>query len=166
MTGKPSQTDSLCPVARAEAIVGDRWTVLVLRELFMGGRRFDEIQAQTEATPQMVTARLKQLEADGLVERRPYRERPLRHDYHLTEKGLAFYPVILALRAWGESWCKSPDEGLAVRYTHRACGRPAGLGPLCEGCGEPLSRDDMTAELSPAYAHEREERTKRFKGAS
>lgn len=165
MTGKPPRLESLCPVARAEEIVGDRWTVLVLRELFMGGRRFDEIQAQTEATPQMVAARLKQLEADGLVERRPYRERPLRHAYHLTEKGEAFHPVLLALRAWGESWCKSPDEGLAVRYTHRTCGQSAGLGPLCASCGQPLSRADLQAEPSPAYAHEREERTRRFKGA-
>jgi DNA-binding HxlR family transcriptional regulator len=164
MTGKPAPADTLCPVARAEAIVGDRWTVLVLRELFMGGRRFDEIQAQTEATPQMVAARLKQLEADGLVERRPYRERPLRHEYHLTAKGEAFYPVILALRAWGEGWCKSPDEGLAVRYTHKPCGQPAGLGPLCESCGEPLSRADLRAEPTPAYAREREDRAKRFKG--
>jgi DNA-binding HxlR family transcriptional regulator len=155
--------ETLCPVARAEAIVGDRWTVLVLRELFMGVRRFDEIQAQTEATPQMVTARLKRLEADGLVERRPYHQRPLRHEYHLTEKGRAFYPVLMALRAWGETWCKSPDEGLAVGYVHNVCGQPAGLGPLCESCGRALSREDMTAELNPAYAREREDRTKRFK---
>jgi DNA-binding HxlR family transcriptional regulator len=155
--------ETLCPIFRAEAIVGDRWTVMVLRELFMGVRRFDEIQAQTEATPQMVTARLKKLEADGLVERRPYHQRPLRHEYHLTEKGRAFYPVLMALRAWGETWCKSPDEGLAVQYTHHACGQPAGLGPLCDSCGQPLSRDAMTATTNPAYAREREERARRFK---
>jgi DNA-binding HxlR family transcriptional regulator len=160
----PAAPETLCPVARAEAVVGDRWTVLVLRELFMGVRRFDEIQAQTEATPQMVTARLKRLEADGLVERRPYNQRPLRHEYHLTEKGRAFYPVLMALRAWGESWCKSPEEGLAVRYTHSVCGQAAGLGPLCQGCGQPLSREELRAEPSPAYAREREERTERFKG--
>jgi len=157
--------ETLCPVARAEAIVGDRWTVLVLRELFMGVRRFDEIQAQTEATPQMVTARLKKLEADGLVERRPYHQRPLRHEYHLTEKGRAFYPVLMALRAWGESWCKAADEGLAVQYVHHACGQPAGLGPLCENCGQPLSREGITAEINPAYAREREGRTRRFKAS-
>jgi DNA-binding HxlR family transcriptional regulator len=164
MTRTHASAQTLCPVARAEDIVGDRWTVLVLRELFMGGRRFDEIQAQTDATPQMVAARLKRLEAEGLVERRPYSQRPLRHEYHLTEKGRAFYPVLMALRAWGERWCKSPDEGLALRYTHSLCGGPAGLGPLCESCGQPLSRDDITAEPDPAYAREREERARRFKG--
>jgi DNA-binding HxlR family transcriptional regulator len=164
MTHTHASAQTLCPVARAEDAVGDRWTVLVLRELFMGGRRFDEIQAQTDATPQMVAARLKRLEAESLVERRPYSQRPLRHEYHLTEKGRAFYPVLMALRAWGERWCKSPDEGLAVRYTHSPCGRPAGLGPLCESCGQPLSRETLKAEASPAYAREREERARRFKG--
>src|SRR5262249_41908662 len=120
---------TLCPVARAETIVGDRWTVLVLRELFMRSHRFEEIQAQTGATPQMIAARLKKLEADGLVERRRYNQRPPRYEYHLTAKGEAFYPVLLALRAWGEQWCKSPGEGRAVHYTHRPCGKPAGLGP-------------------------------------
>src|ERR1700744_1274291 len=113
MTDKRALTDTLCPIARSEALVGDRWTMLVIRELFMGSHRFDEIQAQTEATPQMVAARLKKLEADGMVERRPYNQRPLRYEYHLTEKGQAFYPMILALRAWGEVWCKAPDEGRA-----------------------------------------------------
>ncbi|MBC6980377.1 helix-turn-helix domain-containing protein [Caulobacter sp. 17J80-11] len=157
---------TLCPVARAEDLVGDRWTVLVLRELFGGARRFDEIQAGTEATPQMAAARLKQMEADGLIERRPYSQRPLRHEYHLTEKGRAFFPVLLALRAWGETWCKAPGEARAVEFTHDACGGPAGLGPLCETCGRSLSHDDLTAERTPAYAREREQRLRRFKGLS
>lgn len=160
---EPIPAETLCPVSRAEDTVGDRWTVLVLRELFMGLRRFDELQEQTGATPQMVAARLKRLEADGLVERRRYSERPPRYEYHLTAKGEAFHPVLLALRAWGETWCKAPDEGLAVNYTHLACGQPAGLGPLCESCGRPLSRDGLQAELAPAYAAEREARARDFK---
>ena len=156
---------TLCPVARAESIVGDRWTVLILRELFMRMHRFEEIQAQTGATPQMIATRLKQLEADGLLTRRAYNERPLRHEYHLTEKGEAFYPVILALRAWGESWCKSPREGRAVSYTHKSCGRPAGLGPVCESCGKPLRREDLIAEQAPKYRRERESRWEAFKAS-
>jgi DNA-binding HxlR family transcriptional regulator len=163
MSRKDPRADTLCPVARSEAVVGDRWTVLVLRELFMGGHRFEEIQAQTGATPQMVAARLKALEADGLVERRRYNKRPLRHEYHLTKKGDAFYPVLLALRAWGEKWVKSPNEGLAVRYTHRPCGKSAGLGAVCEACGQPLRREDLIAEQNPAYRSEREARWEAFK---
>ncbi|MGF6283470.1 winged helix-turn-helix transcriptional regulator [Pseudomonas silensiensis] len=157
-------TQTLCPISRAEAIVGDRWTVLVLRELFMGSHRFDEIQAQTGGTPQMIAARLKNMEADGLVARRPYNERPPRYEYHLTPKGQAFYSVVLALRAWGETWCKSPEEGLAVVYTHKTCGQPAGLGPLCEHCGELLRREELISEPSAAYLEERNARREAFKG--
>ncbi len=110
MSVKATVSETLCPISRAEAVVGDRWTVLVLRELFMGSHRFDEIQAQTGGTPQMVAARLKSMEADGLLERRAYSERPKRYEYHLTEKGDAFHSVVLALRAWGETWCKSPGK--------------------------------------------------------
>lgn len=160
---KISAEKTLCPIARSEAEIGDRWTVLILRELFMRGHRFEEIQAQTGGTPQMIAARLKKLQEDGLVERRRYTERPPRYEYHLTEKGEAFYPVILALRAWGETWCKSPDEGRAINYLHRTCGKPAGLGPACESCGQPLQRKDLVAELSPAYRSEREGRAKAFR---
>ncbi|MDE4605037.1 winged helix-turn-helix transcriptional regulator [Sinorhizobium meliloti] len=156
---------TLCPVARAETVVGDRWTVLVLRELTMNSRRFEEIQAQTGATPQMIAARLKKLEADGLVERHIYSQRPLRHEYRLTEKGDAFYPVLLALRAWGETWCKSPEEGRAISYTHRVCGKSAGLGPVCESCGKPVRREDLIAEQNPSYRAEREARYEAFKAS-
>ncbi|MVV49704.1 transcriptional regulator [Pseudomonas sp. PB120] len=166
MSVNTSVPETLCPIARAEAVVGDRWTVLVLRELFMGSHRFDEILAQTAGTPQMVATRLKNMEADGLVARRPYSERPLRHEYHLTPKGEGFYSVILALRAWGETWCKSPEEGVAVVYTHKSCGEPAGLGPLCDHCGEPLRRGELTSEISAAYSAERTARREAFKGAA
>jgi DNA-binding HxlR family transcriptional regulator len=111
--------ETLCPISRAEEIVGSSWTVLVLRELFMGNHRFDEIQTQSGGTPQMIAARLKSLEADGMVARRPYRERPLRYEYFLTEKGEGFYSVVLALRAWGETWCKAEGEERAVNFTHK-----------------------------------------------
>lgn len=163
MSTNTNAPDTLCPIARAEAVVGDRWTVLVLRELFMGSHRYDEIQAQTGGTPQMVATRLKNLEAEGMVERRLYNERPPRYEYHLSEKGRAFYPVVLALRAWGETWCKSPQEGLAVVYTHTTCGEPAGLGPACDHCGELLRRDELVSEQSPAYQAERQERREAFK---
>ena len=159
----PLNPATLCPVARAAAVVGDRWTMLILRELFAESHRFEEIQAQSGATPQMVAARLKTLEAEGLVARRVYTERPLRHAYHLTKKGEAFYPVILALRAWGETWCKAPEEGVAVNMLHRACGKPAGLGTVCESCGAPLKRGDLISQPSAAYVSERDTRREAFK---
>jgi DNA-binding HxlR family transcriptional regulator len=156
---------TLCPVGRSAAVVGDRWTLLVLRELFSENHRFEEIQAQSGATPQMVAARLKTLEAEGMVERRVYSERPLRHDYHLTKKGEAFYPVILALRAWGETWLKTPKEGRTVDFIHKTCGKPAGLGTVCESCGKVLKRADLAGNFNPTYQAERDARWAAFKAS-
>ncbi|WP_321948370.1 helix-turn-helix domain-containing protein [Paraburkholderia sp. J10-1] len=155
MTALSEKCETLCPVARSQAVIGDRWAVLIVRELFMGNRRFDSLLAQSQATPQMLSTRLKRLEADGVIERKRYMKKPPRFEYELTEMGRAFYPVILALREWGETWHKSPDEDVAVRYTHLTCGHDAGIGTVCHACGEPLRREDLKAELSPSYAQER-----------
>ncbi len=150
--------DTQCPIARSTAIVGDRWTTLILRELFSGSFRFDEIQAQTGATAQMLAARLKRLEADGMVERQAYSRRPPRYEYRLTKMGQDFYPVIFALRAWGETWCKGEDEAVAVRMTHRDCGGEVALDGFCPICGKIVPRSEMDAESSPEYAEERARR--------
>jgi DNA-binding HxlR family transcriptional regulator len=155
--------DTLCPVARSTAIIGDRWTMLIIRELFTGCARFDEIQAQTGATAQMLAARLKRLEAEGLIERRVYSRRPVRHEYLLTRMGREFYPVIFALRAWGETWCKVADEPLAVRMTHRKCGTEVGLDGMCPTCHEMVARSDMDAHPNPEWAEERRRRQEAYK---
>lgn len=154
---------TVCPVARSVDVVGDKWTILVLRELYMGAGRFEEIQIQTGATPQMLTSRLKALEADGMIERRPYSEKPLRYEYCLTEKGQAFYPVIYALRAWGEAWCKREEEEVAVNFAHRACGHDVGLASVCPHCGVPVERNDLEASVGSQFAAERQVRREAFK---
>lgn len=156
--------DTTCPVARSLAIVGDRWTLLILRELFFGNGRFEEIQAQTEATSQMVAARLKRLVADGVVERHAYSRRPPRYEYRLTDKGQALYPVMMALRAWGETWCKSPDEGVAVHLRHRTCGHEIGFDSKCPSCDVSVGPNDVDAEFSEKSAQERARRHVAFKG--
>jgi DNA-binding HxlR family transcriptional regulator len=157
-------SETVCPVARSVGVVGDKWTILVLRELYMGMTRFEEIQIQTSATPQMLTSRLKALEADGLVERRPYQEKPLRYEYQLTAKGWDFYPVIYALRAWGEKWCKGEDEGLAMHFVHRACGHDVGVASVCPNCGVPVERKDLQPSISERFLAERTARREAFKG--
>ncbi|MEM5299597.1 helix-turn-helix domain-containing protein [Burkholderia sp. JPY481] len=156
---------TVCPVARSTEVVGDKWTTLVLREMYMGATRFEEIQIQTEATPQMLATRLKSLEADGMIERQPYQKRPVRYEYHLTQKGRAFYPVIQALRTWGETWCKSKGEEVAVRFMHRVCGHEVGLDYICPSCGEYVERSDLDAALSPTFAKEREKRREAYRAA-
>lgn len=155
---------TVCPVSRSLDIVGDRWTMLCLRELFMGATRFEEIQIQTEATPQMLTSRLKALEANGMVARHLYSEKPRRYEYRLTEKGREVYPVVQALRAWGEKWCKAPDEGVAVLYSHQKCGHDVGLDNVCTHCGVRVERKDLDARLSEKFAKERAQRHAVFKG--
>ena len=81
---KDAGDDTLCPIAHSTGLVGDRWSILIVRELLFGQGRFQDLQAQTGATSQMLAARLKRLEADGLVERHAYSQRPLRHEYRLT----------------------------------------------------------------------------------
>jgi DNA-binding HxlR family transcriptional regulator len=160
MGGWSEITSTVCPIARSSAVIGDRWTLVIMRELAMGNRRFDTLQAQTLTSPQMLTNRLKRLEADGLLGRHAYSERPRRYEYHLTDKGEAFASVLLALRAWGETWCKEPEEEVAVHQIHKACGREVGLsGTVCEGCGEPFTMHEVMGELSAAFAREREDRS-------
>lgn len=162
----PADDITLCPVARAESLVGDRWTVLIIRELLMGNHRFEELQVQTEATPQMLATRLKKLEVEGLIERRLYSQRPIRHEYFLTEMGQALHPVLLALSAWGETWCKADNEEVAIHYLHVPCGQNPGFGPGCQHCGAVIRRADLQARFSDAYAEERKRRRQAFKAES
>jgi DNA-binding HxlR family transcriptional regulator len=91
-----------CPIARAMGVVGDRWTLLVLRNCFLGMRRFDQLQEDLGITRHVLAERLKKLEGLGLLRREPYQERPLRHEYRLTRAGKEFAPVMLSLSAWAE----------------------------------------------------------------
>src|ERR1700712_1226375 len=112
--------ESVCPIARSLSVVGHRWTLLILRELSMDSRRFDEIQAQTGMSPFLLSTRLKRLEKDGVIERRLYSERPPRYEYHTTEKGRDLDEVLLLLRAWQMKWDGDQvDEEPAVRLVHK-----------------------------------------------
>lgn len=147
--------DTLCPIARSTDRVGDKWSLLIIRELFMGLSRFQDLLAQTGATPQLLTARLKRLQAAGLIERRAYSERPARFEYRLTAMGLDLMPIILAFRAWGETWCKAPEEGLAVRMFHNACRSELDLDGRCPTCAIRVPWTETHGLPTPAYVEER-----------
>jgi DNA-binding HxlR family transcriptional regulator len=93
-----------CPVARTLDLVGERWALLILRDLFLHGpRRFQDFQESLRgAAPNTLSARLKDLEQGGLIERHPYSEHPPRLEYRLTEKGRSFGPIVKAIRDWGQ----------------------------------------------------------------
>lgn len=137
-----------CSLSRALSAVGDRWTLLILRDAFLKVRRFDEFEASLKISRRSLTERLQALVEDGLLERRPYSERPLRHEYRLTEKGLALYPALLALVHWGDEWY-GDGNGPPVRHRHKACGQHFRLTATCSECGEALGPRDVVAEPQP-----------------
>ena len=96
--------DSACPIARTTDLVGDWWTPIVLREAFLGRRRFDDFQRALDLSRGVLAQRLHRLVEEGLLEKRLYQQRPPRHEYVLTEKGRAFYPVLAAMWRFGSDW--------------------------------------------------------------
>ncbi|MEL7546445.1 MAG: helix-turn-helix domain-containing protein [Pseudomonadota bacterium] len=94
--------DNWCPVARTLSVVGDRWTMLILRDCFLGKTRFEEFATSTGATRHIISARLKRLVDMGVLERNAYSERPKRYQYLLTEKGRELAPALIAFRDWGK----------------------------------------------------------------
>lgn len=151
-----------CPVARTLSIVGDPWTLLILRELFLRSRRFEEFQGYTGMAPYLLASRLKQLTKDGILERRAYQERPRRYQYRLTDKGLDLYPVVVAMSQWGSRWM-SDASGPPLKLLHTHCGAHSTPGLVCSECGEPVAARDMRAEIQPVMQADRERMWKRFK---
>jgi DNA-binding HxlR family transcriptional regulator len=155
--------ESVCPIARSLAVLGDRWTMLIIRELFLGTRRFDAFQAQTGMSSHLLSTRLKRLEGDGIIERRLYQDHPRRYEYRLTAKGKDLHGVVLALRAWGLQWCGfDRDDEPAVKLIHTTCGGEIGSAPICRRCGGTLKPRDIRLAFSDAFAAERETRRSSF----
>jgi DNA-binding HxlR family transcriptional regulator len=111
-----------CSVARSLSVVGDRWTLMIVRDAFLGARRFEHWQASLGISPALLTDRLGKLSKHGILERRAYQRRPVRHEYRLTEKGLDLYPVIVAQIGWADRWLAGP-AGPPLALTHKACGK-------------------------------------------
>ena len=111
-----------CSLARALEIVGERWTLLILRDVFLGVRRFDDFQERLDVSRTVLAGRLQRLVEEGILSRERYQERPERYEYVLTEKGLDLWPAINALRAWGDMY-ETPN-GPPRLFVHEPCGTP------------------------------------------
>jgi len=122
-----------CTVGRAMSILGERWTFVVLREVFNGIRRFEDMRRHTDIPRQVLTNRLATLVEEGVLRREPYREpgERLRHEYRLTDKGFDLYPVLIAVWQWGDRYLADPD-GSPVTIAHRDCGAAVGVQLRCE----------------------------------
>ena len=154
--------DMTCSVARALSVVGDRWTLLVLRDAFLGVRRFEDFQDDLGATRHRLADRLRKLVAHGVLERVRYGDRPPRFEYRLTEKGRDLYPVVVSLTRWGDRWMADRD-GPPVELVHRGCGRRIVPTLTCPECKEPVGARDMRAQPGPALraAWERQQKEDR-----
>lgn len=130
-----------CPVARGLSVIGDRWTMLVLRDCFHGVRRFEEFQKRIGVTRHVLADRLRKLEEAGVLERRLYEERPPRYEYRLTEKGLALNPVLTTLVHWANTWAPHPDGG--PELVSSATGEPVEPVLTDAKTGEPLTHRSL-----------------------
>lgn len=146
-------TPRACSVARTLELIGEKWTILVIREVLLGVRRFDEIQRQTGAPRDILSQRLHKLLDAGILERRQYQEHPARYEYRLTAKGYELRPVLLTLHDWGERHLGGDGRGYTWR--HR-CGEVFRPQLTCGACGEPVTRgrdlsfDPGTQQQGPA----------------
>jgi DNA-binding HxlR family transcriptional regulator len=137
-----------CSIARSLAVAGEPWSPLVIRDVFVGITRFDDIQRDLGISRKVLAERLRHLVDEGMLEQRPYSERPPRHEYVLTAKGLEFVDVLMAMVAWGDRWTAG-DAGPPVLYRHRACGQITHVEPHCAVCGEPMHAADVDVEPGP-----------------
>jgi DNA-binding HxlR family transcriptional regulator len=146
--------DLTCSVARTLSVIGDRWTLLVLRDTFLGVRRFDDFVRDLGMTRHRLADRLRKLVAAGILDRVRYQERPPRYEYRLTDKGRDLYPIVVSLTRWGDRWMAGED-GPPVELVHRGCGRRTMPTLACPECGEPVGARDMIARPGPALTRAR-----------
>jgi DNA-binding HxlR family transcriptional regulator len=128
--------DMDCSVAQTLEVVGEWWTMLIVRDAFLGVRRFDEFQARLGIARNVLTNRLDRLVEHDILVRVPYQDRPVRHEYRLTDKGQDLFHLLTAMRQWGDKW--AAPAGRPLQLVHEGCGQVADAVPACSACGERL----------------------------
>jgi DNA-binding HxlR family transcriptional regulator len=145
---RTSFADMACSVARTLEVVGEWWSPLIIRDVYVGLTRFDHIQRNLGLSRKVLAARLDALVDNGLLERRAYQQHPVRHEYLLTDKGRDLVPALMALMAWGDRWT-ADDAGPPMRLRHDACGEWTVPTVTCSECGEALIADEVTVVPGP-----------------
>jgi DNA-binding HxlR family transcriptional regulator len=136
---KRSLANEPCPVARTLDVIGEWWTLVLVRDAFRGARRFEDFR-NVGIADNILSARLKKLVEEGVFERRAYQQRPERYEYVLTEKGRDLLLVLGALGIWGLKWTKGPDS---TSIKHDECGHVLSLTAYCEHCERPIDRSEI-----------------------
>ena len=140
-------TSQNCSIARTLEVVGERWSILIVREAFLGIRRFDEYQRRLGIARNVLQARLERLVEEGIMRRELYQERPPRYEYHLTSKGVDLWPTVVALLKWGDR--HAAPAGPPVIIEHKGCGGEVDDRRRCTKCGADLEPWHATARRGP-----------------
>ena len=133
--------ESSCSIAASLDIVGDRWTILILRDVFRGLHRYDEFRRDLDIPRAVLADRLRRLVDGGVLAKRVYQERPVRHEYRLTEMGRELSPILVGLMQWGDRWLS--EDGPPTRLVHDACGTEVALGFHCFTCERDFSPTEI-----------------------
>jgi DNA-binding HxlR family transcriptional regulator len=144
-----------CSIARTLEVIGDRWTLLILRDAFRGVRRFDDIQRDLGIARNILTDRLQKLVDRGVLSKTPYQSRPVRYEYRLTPKGRDLSPALVALMRWGDKWL-AEDGRPPLVLTHKTCGEPVDQSFICWTCDETVTPAGLRGRPGPgAHPHPR-----------
>ncbi len=148
---KWSEIDQLpCSLARTLSVIGDRWTMLIIRNCFLGVRRFDDFQRQLGITRHLLASRLKKLVEEEVLRKVPYGDGGGRFEYRLTAKGMDLYPIVMTMVDWGNRWMSDPD-GPPLRHIHQTCERPFRPVLTCSECGEAIDPRQVSVEPGEAF---------------
>jgi DNA-binding HxlR family transcriptional regulator len=139
--------NQVCSIARALEVVGDRWTMLVVREAFMGTRRFDDYQRNLGCARNVLSDRLNRLVDAGILRKEAYQERPTRYRYRLSRKGVELWPAIMTLKAWGDN--HYAEQGPPLLILHQDCGGEIDERLHCRRCGAELGPGDVYPVRGP-----------------
>jgi DNA-binding HxlR family transcriptional regulator len=150
MLGRTYDSQS-CSIARTLELVGERWTLLIIRDAFLGVRRFGDFAARLGVARNVLQDRLERLVEAGILSKMPYQERPLRHEYRLTEMGTDLWPSIVALLQFGDKHL-APEAGPPMLMLHRGCGGELDDRRTCTTCGAALELRDVEAVPGPGGA--------------
>jgi DNA-binding HxlR family transcriptional regulator len=144
---RKSFADMHCSVAQCLDVVGEWWSMLIVRDAFLGVTRFDEFQERLGISRNILNQRLTRLVEEGVLDKVAYSDHPPRYDYRLSAKGRDLWPILTAMRQWGDK--HAAPEGPPLRVVHKKCGKVSQAVMTCSVCGEPLTARDVRAVRGP-----------------